>query len=101
MARLIQSVIKTPLADEVLFGRLKNGGTVRVVVTSDGEGKKSLSFVYPDGPLLPRPEKVVEEARAKPRKRAQPKAKAPRPVKVEPSAATGGRGSVPKVPLKS
>src|SRR5580704_12600351 len=33
MARVIQSEIKTPLADEVLFGRLKNGGVVRVVVT--------------------------------------------------------------------
>ena len=28
MARLIQQTIKTPLADEVLFGRLKNGGAV-------------------------------------------------------------------------
>ena len=35
MARVIQQTIKTPLADEVLFGRLKNGGNVRVVV-SDG-----------------------------------------------------------------
>ena len=34
MARVIQQTIKTPLADEVLFGRLKNGGTVRVVVTA-------------------------------------------------------------------
>ena len=33
MARVIQAQIKTPLADEVLFGRLKNGGAVRVVVT--------------------------------------------------------------------
>ena len=35
MARVIQQAIKTPLADEVLFGRLKNGGTVRVMVTTD------------------------------------------------------------------
>src|SRR3712207_7912991 len=35
MGRLIQSTIKTPLADEVLFGRLKNGGAVRVVVKTD------------------------------------------------------------------
>ena len=34
MARVIQTHIKTPLADEVLFGRLKNGGTVRVMVTT-------------------------------------------------------------------
>ena len=35
MARVIQTQIKTPLADEVLFGRLKNGGVVKVVVTGD------------------------------------------------------------------
>src|ERR1700716_3288811 len=38
LARVIQQAIKTPLADEVLFGRLKNGGTVRVVVTSEENG---------------------------------------------------------------
>ena len=36
MARVIQTHIKTPLADEVLFGRLKHGGTVRVVVSGEG-----------------------------------------------------------------
>ena len=36
MARVIQTFIKTPLADEVLFGRLKTGGTVRVVVSGEG-----------------------------------------------------------------
>ena len=39
MARLIQATIKKPLADEVLFGRLKNGGAVRVVVKTDEDGK--------------------------------------------------------------
>ena len=66
MARVIQQRIKTPLADEVLFGRLKNGGTVRVVVTGDESGVKSLGFVYPEGPVLPRPERdIVEATRAK------------------------------------
>ena len=41
MARLIQQTIKTPLADEVLFGRLKNGGTVRVVVTRRGRAPRA------------------------------------------------------------
>ena len=40
MARVIQTQIKTPLADEVLFGRLKNGGVVRVVVTGDDDGRQ-------------------------------------------------------------
>jgi ATP-dependent Clp protease ATP-binding subunit ClpA len=57
MARVIQSEIKTPLADEVLFGRLKNGGVVRVVVTVGESGVKKLSFVYPDGPARPRLER--------------------------------------------
>ena len=63
MARVIQQHIKTPLADEVLFGRLKNGGTVRVVVSgADETGAKKLSFVFPDGPVLPRPERDILEA---------------------------------------
>jgi ATP-dependent Clp protease ATP-binding subunit ClpA len=57
MARVIQTQIKTPLADEVLFGRLKNGGVVRVVVTADDSGAKKLGFVYPEGPAQPRLER--------------------------------------------
>ncbi len=59
MARVIQTQIKTPLADEVLFGKLKNGGAVRVVVTADDAGVKKLGFVYPEGPALPRPERDI------------------------------------------
>src|SRR5579883_1596407 len=70
MARVIQQSIKTPLADEVLFGRLKNGGTVRVVVTSE-DGVKKLGFVYPEGPVLPRPERDIVEA-SKKRVRPEP-----------------------------
>jgi ATP-dependent Clp protease ATP-binding subunit ClpA len=57
MARVIQTQIKTPLADEVLFGRLKSGGVVRVVVTGDDSGVKKLGFVYPEGPAQPRLER--------------------------------------------
>jgi ATP-dependent Clp protease ATP-binding subunit ClpA len=71
MARVIQQTIKTPLADEVLFGRLKNGGTVRVVVTSDEAGTKKLGFVFPEGPVLPRPERDIVEA-GKKRVRPEP-----------------------------
>ena len=71
MARVIQSAIKTPLADEVLFGRLKNGGTVRVMVTTGEDGERKLGFVYPEGPVLPRPERDIVEA-SKKRVRSEP-----------------------------
>ena len=57
MARVIQKTIKTPLADELLFGRLKHGGTVKVIVNTDDKGEKNLAFVFPEGPVLPRPER--------------------------------------------
>ena len=59
MARLIQTAIKTPLADEVLFGKLKRGGTVLVRVREE-DGKKVLGFDYPEGPVAPRPEVVID-----------------------------------------
>jgi ATP-dependent Clp protease ATP-binding subunit ClpA len=38
MARVIQEHIRRPLAEELLFGKLVNGGTVKVSVKSDGSG---------------------------------------------------------------
>jgi ATP-dependent Clp protease ATP-binding subunit ClpA len=35
MARVIQEHIKRPLADEILFGRLTEGGGVRIDVADD------------------------------------------------------------------
>jgi ATP-dependent Clp protease ATP-binding subunit ClpA len=35
MARVIQENIKKPLAEELLFGRLANGGHVRISVTEN------------------------------------------------------------------
>ena len=43
LARVIQEHIKKPLAEELLFGKLEGGGTVRVVV-AEREGEKALSF---------------------------------------------------------
>ncbi len=73
MARVIQTQIKTPLADEVLFGRLKGGGVVKVVVTADEKGAKKLSFVYPEGPAQPRLERdLIVAGQRKSRKRVEP-----------------------------
>jgi ATP-dependent Clp protease ATP-binding subunit ClpA len=42
MARLIQDIIRSALADELLFGRLANGG--KVTVDIDAENKVKLQF---------------------------------------------------------
>ena len=45
LSRLIQNEIAKPLADEVLFGKLAKGGSVKISVSGDGPEKK-LSFHY-------------------------------------------------------
>jgi ATP-dependent Clp protease ATP-binding subunit ClpA len=98
MARLIQSTIKTPLADEVLFGRLKNGGAVRVVVQTGEDERRTLGFEYPEGPVTPKPEKDV--AIAKEKKKRKPRATPARTQKPDkPKGGEGGVRTVPKVPL--
>jgi ATP-dependent Clp protease ATP-binding subunit ClpA len=95
MARVIQEHIKKALAEEVLFGRLKGGGHVRVIVITDEAGNSKLDFDYPDGPVKPRPEKLPEPRRTKAKRRSPPKRKPP-------GGGDGGpprRGIVPKVPL--
>ncbi len=107
MARVIQQHIKTPLADEVLFGRLKGGGTVRVVV-GEVEGKRKLTFMFPEGPALPKPDKEVVEARKKRKPKEEPEVRRARARKDTKSGGSsdgakgqGPRGGiVPKVPLK-
>ena len=44
LARVIQENIKKPLADEILFGRLKNGGTVRVLLDREND-KLAFEFI--------------------------------------------------------
>ena len=44
LARIIQENIKKPLADEILFGKLKNGGTVRVLLDREND-KLAFEFV--------------------------------------------------------
>ena len=95
MARVIQEYIKKPLADEVLFGHLKNGGHVRVIVDKDEVGRDKLGFEFLDGPITPKPEKLPAEARPKAKRRS------PRPKPKGEGGKDGGgkKGSVPKVPL--
>lgn len=48
MARLIQDTIRKALADELLFGRLANGGSVHVDVDDNNEVKLLFSFDKPN-----------------------------------------------------
>ena len=54
LGRFIQEHIKKPLAEEVLFGKLSKGGTVRVDVDGQGDAAK-LVFQYlpPERGALP------------------------------------------------
>ncbi|WP_188911379.1 ATP-dependent Clp protease ATP-binding subunit ClpA [Salinarimonas ramus] len=107
MGRLIQSSIKTPLADEVLFGRLKDGGAVKVIVEKDVDGLDKLGFEYM--PPEAKPAKVKLEKPTDPPKKAKRKlraaAKKPSPKKPgdgpDGGGGNGGGGvrTVPKVPL--
>src|SRR6202049_4568779 len=91
MARVIQEHIKKPLADEVLFGKLKGGGHVRVVLVKDEaseEGQEKIGFEYVEGPVTPKPEKLPGA-----RKRTVPR-------KPKPSGPSGGsKGPASRGPL--
>ncbi|WP_349370692.1 ATP-dependent Clp protease ATP-binding subunit ClpA [Salinarimonas sp.] len=106
MGRLIQTSIKTPLADEVLFGRLKDGGSVRVVVEKDVDGLDKLGFEYYPAPQKPakvkleKPTDPPKKPKRKPRtsKKAAPK-KPGNGGNGDGGNGGGGVRTVPKVPL--
>ncbi len=61
LARVIQEHIKKPLAEELLFGKLEGGGTVRVVV-QEKDGVKSLALeIIESKPVAPKLEEVGSE----------------------------------------
>jgi len=112
LARVIQEHVKKPLAEEILFGALKDGGIVRVLV-EEKAGEKVLGFEYlkPDTPIRPRdPEDTDPEGagpdgggpkggvRAEgPKPRAKRAARRPRGARQR----SVGASLVPKVPLGS
>lgn len=61
LGRVIQEHIKKPLADQVLFGELVNGGTVTVAVVGEGREAKLELVAVPPRPAkpkaLPKPKK--------------------------------------------
>jgi ATP-dependent Clp protease ATP-binding subunit ClpA len=60
LARVIQEHIKKPLADELLFGKLEHGGTVRVLVEGEGSERK-LAFEYISAEPKPKRSKDEDE----------------------------------------
>ncbi len=77
LARVIQENIKKPLADEILFGKLKKGGVVKVTIGIKEDGSKGLIL-----------EAVPETAPIK------PKAEVSRPSKGSKAKKTGERETV-------
>ncbi len=117
LSRVIQEHIKKPLADEVLFGKLRHGGTVRVSVdaTIPGDTRLRLDAVPDEAPI--RPKKEIPDDKPRPAKKAKPEAKvapvkrlktrknppaAPQPPAEPAETATAAkrRGSVPRLPRK-
>jgi ATP-dependent Clp protease ATP-binding subunit ClpA len=101
MSRVIQEHIKKPLAEEVLFGKLKNGGHVRVVLLKEEDGTEKMGFEYVDGPVTPKPEKLPDADA--PRAKSKRRTPRPKPAATKSDEQGGddaqGSGSVPKVPL--
>jgi ATP-dependent Clp protease ATP-binding subunit ClpA len=116
LARVIQQHIKRPLADELLFGKLKGGGTVRVIV-EEKDGVNALGFEYIEGSVPPRKPGGGKGGGRKPGKggptatrakrtskggKSKGKGGKPKPKSPKSPAATvgsGGSSPVPKVPL--
>jgi ATP-dependent Clp protease ATP-binding subunit ClpA len=106
LGRVIQEHIKKPLADEVLFGKLKKGGTVRVTVETkeSGETGIKLETIADEIPVTPKKE---EEPLSKPVRKASAKKTAPKKAvaqkpKLAPPPKDGGakRSLVPQLPRK-
>jgi ATP-dependent Clp protease ATP-binding subunit ClpA len=77
LGRVIQEHIKKPLADEVLFGKLKRGGVVKVSVGPGEDGKDALKLeaipaVTAVAAPAPEPEVKAKKARAKKTKSGLP-----------------------------
>ncbi|MDZ7823778.1 MAG: ATP-dependent Clp protease ATP-binding subunit ClpA [Ahrensia sp.] len=107
LGRVIQEVIKKPLAEELLFGKLKNGGTVKVGIEKDENGKDKLLLEYISGeaPIKPKSEIAAKEKPAT--EKVAAKADAKKKAIAKKSSGDEGdepspkpRTTVPKVPRK-
>ncbi|MBW8284051.1 MAG: ATP-dependent Clp protease ATP-binding subunit ClpA [Rhizobium sp.] len=106
LSRVIQEHIKKPLANEILFGKLKKGGVVKVGVKKDESGADVLDLeaLSETAQVKPKPEAELVEAEAegaaKPRRtKSVTKAGAAKAGSAA-EKASAKRSSVPKVPKK-
>ncbi|ARM88293.1 ATP-dependent Clp protease ATP-binding subunit CplA [Rhizobium sp. CIAT894] len=110
LARVIQDTIKKPLANEILFGKLKKGGVVNVTVGPKEDGKPGIVLeAIPDtAPIKPKPEAEVahpeadEEGDGELKTKAAPKTRAKTVPQAEPEVRDAPKkgSTVPKVPRK-
>ena len=106
LARVIQEHIKKPLADQVLFGDLVKGGTVRVDIDRNEKGKTvGLKLEAVAEPVKPKrdpvPTKAKKKAPAKRKATTKATAKTSAGGRRKSGGSGTGRGTVPKVPLKT
>jgi len=102
LGRVIQEHIKKPLADEVLFGKLRKGGTVRITVEKKETGDSGLKLetLADDTPVSPKKEEPAD----RPKSRKAPAKKAKPAVAKKPAAKGkdgGKRSLVPQLPRKN
>ncbi len=101
LGRVIQEHIKKPLADEVLFGKLQKGGTVKVTLVKDKLGKEKLELESIEDKPAKKPAKTKATTKAKAKTATKAAAKPKSPPKPRGKGNGGGGASVPKVPLKT
>jgi ATP-dependent Clp protease ATP-binding subunit ClpA len=66
LGRVIQEHVKKPLAEQVLFGELVNGGTVTVAVVGEGAEAKLELVAVPPRPAKPKAIAAPKKRKAKP-----------------------------------
>ena len=100
LSRVIQEHIKKPLANELLFGKLKNGGTVSISVEKNAEGQPVLKLdCQPGDPkVMPKSEPEALPAPRKTKSKAKPITKLV--AETVSDAPRKPRASVPTLPGK-
>ncbi len=99
LARVIQEYIKKPLAEELLFGKLEHGGTVKVLVSGKGEDRALVFDYIPGDPSKRRnPEDDEDDGPQTVLADATPKKALPGPK--DKSDKPKSSGAVPPVPRR-